>query len=53
MAHLTMDIAWGTVTGICVDTHVQRITHRLGWVSDEDADNPDTTRTALEEWLPR
>ena len=51
MANLTMDIAWDSVTGIGVDTHVHRITHRLGWVSG--ASDPEATRTSLEEWLPR
>ena len=54
MAHLTMDIAWGSVTGIGVDTHVHRITHRLAWVSGAaGGGDPDATRRALEEWLPR
>ncbi|XVF04624.1 hypothetical protein REPUB_Repub05bG0100300 [Reevesia pubescens] len=33
MAHLVMNIAWNDVQGICVDTHVHRISNRLGWVS--------------------
>lgn len=58
MAHLVMDIAWGEVSGIGVDTHVQRITRRLGWVSAKPAKgrgagDPEETRKALEEWLPR
>ena len=26
-----MNVAWEQVTGICVDTHVHRISQRLGW----------------------
>ena len=36
--------------GICVDTHVHRITNRLGWVA---TDHPDRTETALRRVLPR
>ncbi|MCO5591878.1 hypothetical protein L7F22_045871 [Adiantum nelumboides] len=32
MAHLIMNVAWENVQGICVDTHVHRISNRLGWV---------------------
>ncbi|XP_018335211.1 endonuclease III-like protein 1 isoform X2 [Agrilus planipennis] len=49
MAHLCMQIAWGTVTGIGVDTHVHRITNRLKWVNTK---TPEETRKALEKWLP-
>lgn len=28
-----MNVAWNNVQGICVDTHVHRISNRLGWVS--------------------
>ena len=35
--------------GICVDTHVHRISNRLGWVSTR---NPHETETALEKILP-
>ena len=52
MAHLVMDIAWGSVTGIAVDTHVHRITHRLGWMKVPTT-NPEVTRATLEGWLPR
>lgn len=33
MAHLIMNVAWGQTEGICVDTHVHRISNRLQWVS--------------------
>lgn len=28
-----MNVAWENVQGICVDTHVHRISNRLEWVS--------------------
>ncbi|XP_040891976.1 endonuclease III-like protein 1 [Toxotes jaculatrix] len=52
MAHLAMDIAWDQVSGIGVDTHVHRISNRLGWLK-KPTKNPEETRKALEEWLPR
>ncbi|XP_034544667.1 endonuclease III-like protein 1 isoform X2 [Notolabrus celidotus] len=52
MAHLAMDIAWDQVSGIGVDTHVHRISNRLGWLKTPTK-NPEGTRKALEEWLPR
>jgi len=36
--------------GICVDTHVHRITNRLGWVRTP---HPDRTEQALRDLLPR
>uniref|UniRef100_A0A667ZBU2 Endonuclease III-like protein 1 n=2 Tax=Myripristis murdjan TaxID=586833 RepID=A0A667ZBU2_9TELE len=52
MAHLAMDIAWDQVSGIGVDTHVHRISNRLGW-HRKPTKNPEETRKALEDWLPR
>jgi len=52
MAHLCTTIAWGNVTGIGVDTHVHRISNRLGWVQ-RPTSTPEATRKALEAWLPR
>ncbi|XP_017312786.1 endonuclease III-like protein 1 isoform X2 [Ictalurus punctatus] len=52
MAHLAMGIAWKRVSGIGVDTHVHRISNRLGWTR-ATTKNPEETRRALEEWLPR
>ncbi|KAL3274412.1 hypothetical protein HHI36_015804 [Cryptolaemus montrouzieri] len=49
MAHICMKTAWGEITGIGVDTHVHRISNRLGWVKTK---NPEETRKALEKWLP-
>ncbi|ESO10401.1 hypothetical protein HELRODRAFT_158200 [Helobdella robusta] len=50
MAHLTMQCAWGVVTGVAADTHVHRISNRLGWVNTKA---PEKTQVQLEEWLPR
>ncbi|CAK6973472.1 endonuclease III-like protein 1 [Scomber scombrus] len=52
MAHLAMGIAWNQVSGIGVDTHVHRISNRLEWLK-KPTKNPEETRKALEEWLPR
>ncbi|XP_045427401.1 endonuclease III-like protein 1 isoform X3 [Pipistrellus kuhlii] len=52
MAHLAMAVAWGTVSGIAVDTHVHRIANRLRWTR-KATKSPEQTRTALEDWLPR
>ena len=36
-----------------VDTHVHRISNRLGWTKKKDGTkNPEETRKALESWLP-
>lgn len=48
---LTFTIAWGRDEGICVDTHVHRITQRLGWVGPSK--QPEKTRVALQALLPR
>jgi len=52
MAHLCMSCAWNEVTGIGVDTHVHRISNRLGWVK-KTTKTPEETRKALECWLPK
>ncbi|XP_018615781.1 endonuclease III-like protein 1 [Scleropages formosus] len=52
MAHLAMDIAWNRVSGIGVDTHVHRISNRLGWTRTQTK-TPEDTRRELEDWLPR
>ncbi|XP_013199809.2 endonuclease III homolog isoform X2 [Amyelois transitella] len=51
MAHICMQVAWNKVTGIGVDTHVHRISNRIGWVKKPTA-TPEDTRKALESWLP-
>ncbi|KAJ1732786.1 alpha,alpha-trehalase nth1 [Coemansia sp. Benny D160-2] len=52
MAYLAMHAAWQDTQGIGVDTHVLRLTHRLGWVSDA-AKSPEATRHSLESWMPK
>ncbi|XP_076623717.1 nth-like DNA glycosylase 1 [Colletes latitarsis] len=52
MAHICMQIAWGEVSGIGVDTHVHRISNRLKWV-EKPTKTPEETRIALEKWLPK
>ncbi|XP_013143761.1 PREDICTED: endonuclease III-like protein 1 isoform X2 [Papilio polytes] len=51
MAHICMKVAWDKVTGIGVDTHVHRISNRIGWVKKPTA-TPEDTRKSLESWLP-
>lgn len=48
-ANLTVTLGYGK-PGICVDTHVHRITNRLGWVATT---NPDKTEMALRASLPQ
>ncbi|KAJ2356988.1 alpha,alpha-trehalase nth1 [Coemansia sp. RSA 2618] len=52
MAYLAMHAAWQDTQGIGVDTHVLRITHRLGWVP-EAAKSAEATRHSLEGWMPK
>jgi endonuclease-3 len=48
-ANLVVTLGFGR-PGICVDTHVHRISNRLGWVRTR---TPDETETALRARLPR
>ena len=48
-ANLVLNLGFG-MDAICVDTHVHRISNRLGWVETK---NPDETETALTEILPK
>jgi endonuclease-3 len=48
-ANLVRNLGFG-LPGICVDTHVHRISNRMGWVSTR---TPDQTEQALMEVLPR
>lgn len=48
-ANLVITIAYHK-PGICVDTHVHRISNRLGWVKTK---TPEATEMALREILPR
>ncbi|PLW07407.1 hypothetical protein PCANC_26074 [Puccinia coronata f. sp. avenae] len=50
MAFLALSNAWSINLGIGVDTHVHRISNRLGWVQTLD---PEATRINLESWLPK
>ena len=48
-ANLTLSIGYG-IDAICVDTHVHRISNRMGWVETK---TPEETEFALMEILPR
>ena len=48
-ANLVVTLGYGR-PGICVDTHVHRISNRLGWVS---TGHPHETEAALRRFLPR
>jgi endonuclease-3 len=48
-ANLVRNLGYG-LDGICVDTHVHRISNRLGWVKTK---TPEQTESALEKVLPR
>ena len=51
IAHMTLDVAFDIKQeGITVDTHVHRISQRIGWVTENK--NPDITRRQLQEILP-
>ncbi|MFH1458440.1 MAG: endonuclease III [Candidatus Omnitrophota bacterium] len=48
-ANLVLGLGFN-IPAICVDTHVHRISNRLGWVRTE---NPEQTEKALEEIIPK
>ncbi len=50
IAHLTLQICYKKCEGIAVDTHVHRISNRLGWVKSR---KPEETEAQLEKWLPK
>ena len=50
MTHLFLQICYDKVEGIAVDTHVHRVSNRLGWVNTK---NPLQTMKALEDLLPK
>jgi endonuclease-3 len=50
MATITMSAAHNKITGIGVDTHVHRISNRLGWVKTKE---PNVTQVELQKWVPR
>jgi len=49
-ANLVLILAFASRHNICVDTHVHRISNRLGWVATRD---PEETETALYAALPQ
>ena len=49
-ANLVLILAHGSRQNICVDTHVHRISNRLGWVATR---TPDQTEQALYRAIPR
>jgi len=55
IAHITFTVAWGETHGVVVDTHVHRISNRLGWVDTWGAKSnaAEKTRMQLQELLPR
>ena len=50
MTHLFLQICYDKVEGIAVDTHVHRVSNRLGWVNTK---NPLQTMKSLQELLPK
>lgn len=51
MGHLLLQNGWNINLGIGVDVHIHRLAQMWGWVPKSD--KPETTRAALEDWLPR
>ena len=52
VARLVASVAFGDAgAGIVVDTHVHRVSRRLGW-APPDASAPERTRQRLQAWLP-
>lgn len=51
MGHLLLQIGWGINLGIGVDVHIHRLAQMWGWVPKST--NPEKTRIALEEWVPK
>ncbi|KAI8609882.1 DNA glycosylase [Chytriomyces sp. MP71] len=52
MAYLALQSCWNIQeAGIGVDTHVHRISNKLGWVRTRKED-PEATRKELQDWLP-
>ncbi|CAG9316266.1 unnamed protein product [Blepharisma stoltei] len=50
MAHMFLQVCYGSVEGIAVDTHVHRVANRLGWAKSK---KPDDTMEQLQDLLPR
>jgi endonuclease-3 len=49
MAKIALSVGQGRVIGIAADTHVHRISNRLGWVKTKE---PVQTEGQLESWVP-
>jgi endonuclease III len=52
MAFIAECAAWGTSSGIGVDTHMHRLFPLLKWVDGPKCKSPEQTRVELEKWLP-
>ena len=53
IAHLVASVAFGLDrSGVVVDTHVRRVSERLGWTSGRACVTAESTRVHLERWLP-
>jgi len=50
MMVLYLQITWNKTVGICVDTHVHRISNRLKWAK---TNSPEQTKKQLESWFPK
>jgi endonuclease III len=54
IARVILLLAWDDVdAGLIVDTHILRLSQRLGWVPEQAANSAEQTRAALEDWVPR
>lgn len=54
MANLIVQLSWDSVEGIAVDTHMQRITQKLGWAGLPDCSkSPQEVEKDLEDWIPK
>lgn len=49
-ANVVLGVIWGTPEGVVVDTHVQRLSQRLGWTKETD---PAKIETALCDLFPK
>jgi endonuclease-3 len=50
MAKIALAVGHDKIVGIAADTHVHRISNRLGWVKTK---SPVDTEKELEDWIPR
>ena len=50
IAYLALQLCFDKIEGIAVDTHIHRISNRLGWVKSR---KPEDTQKQLEKWLPK